>query len=160
MTGTSNTGTPNASVANTTARCKLSGRISVALPPADAFRLFTPRGEQDWAHHWNPRFPAPVTDDSAPGTVFETRAQGHGAVWVVTGREPGRRISYSRVILGESAGTVTVTLSPSGEHSEVEVVYEITALTNRASDELREFAEGYAAYLQSWQDEIEHALAR
>lgn len=145
---------------DTTARYRLSGRISVRLPPADAFRLFTPRGEQDWAHHWFPRFPVPVIDDSEPGTVFETHAHGHRAVWVVTGREPGRRISYSRVIPGGSAGTVTVILSPSGEYSQAEVIYEITALTPEASAELRNFAEGYPAYLRSWQDEIEHALSR
>lgn len=132
-------------------RQRLTGRISVALPPAEAFRLFTPRGEQEWAHGWHPCFPATAADDTEPGTVFTTSAHGHETVWVVTGRERGRRISYARVVRDATAATVTVTLTSSGEGTEAEVTYDLTALTD---DELREFAEGYPAYLRSWQDAI------
>jgi hypothetical protein len=38
----------------TGAQCLVTGRIPVGLPPAEAFRLFTPRGEQDWAPGWRP----------------------------------------------------------------------------------------------------------
>ncbi len=135
-------------------RRRLTGRIQVALPPGEAFRLFTPRGERDWAHGWHPHFPAPAPDDSEPGTVFETSAHGQQTVWLVTGREPGKRVSYARVTPGDQAGTVTVTLSPAGQHSEVEVTYELTALTSLAGHKLAEFADGYPAYLRSWQDAI------
>jgi len=142
----------------TTIRQRLTGRIAVALPPADAFRLFTPRGEQDWAHGWQPRFPAQVVDDEEPGTVFGTDAHGQRTTWLVTGREPGRRISYARVTPGEQAGTVTVTITGAGDHSEVEVCYQLTALTAAGSDKVREFADRYPAYLQSWQDAIAASL--
>ncbi len=141
-------------------RRRLTGRIEVALPPGEAFRLFTPRGEQDWAHGWDPQFPAPAPDDTEPGTVFETSAHGQHTIWLVTGREAGKRMCYARVTPGEQAGTVTVTLSaagqrgPVGQHSEVEVTYELTALTGTAEHGLTEFADGYPAYLQSWQDAI------
>jgi len=133
---------------------RLTGRIQVALPPGEAFRLFTPRGEQDWAPGWHPRFPAPAPDDTEPGTVFETSAHGQHTVWLVTGRRPGKRISYARVTPGDQAGTVTVTVNAAGRHSEVEVTYQLTALTGPAGRKLGEFAAGYPAYLQSWQDAI------
>jgi Polyketide cyclase / dehydrase and lipid transport len=135
-------------------RRRLTGRIMVDLPPGEAFRLFTPGGEQDWAHGWHPRFPVAAADDSEPGTVFETDAHGRHTIWLVTSRESGKRISYARVTPGEQAGTVTVVLNASGDGSEVEVVYELTALNGDASDKLSEFADGYPAYLQSWQDAI------
>ena len=135
-------------------RRRLTGRIQVALPPGEAFRLFTPRGEQDWAHGWEPRFPAPAVDDTEPGTVFETSAHGQRTIWLVTGREAGKRICYARVTPGDRAGTVTVTVSSVGQHSEVEVTYELTALTSLAGHKLAEFADGYPAYLQSWEDAI------
>jgi hypothetical protein len=135
-------------------RLRLTGRIKVALPPSEAFRLFTPRGEQDWAHGWHPSFPAPTPDDTEPGTVFETSAHGQHTIWLVTDRQPGERISYARVTPGDQAGTVTVTMSAADHHSEVEVTYQLTALTGPASRKLREFADGYPAYLQSWQDAI------
>jgi hypothetical protein len=138
-------------------RQRLTGRITVGLPPGEAFRLFTPRGEQDWAHDWHPYFPAPVPDDAEPGTVFETHAHGRHTIWLVTGREAGKRISYARVTPGGQAGTVTVTISPSGGHgevSDVEVTYQLTALTSAAGRELRQFADGYPGYLRSWQGAI------
>jgi len=49
---------------------------------------------------------------------------------------------------------VTVTISAAGHHSEVEVTYQLTALTGPASRKLGEFADAYPSYLQSWQDAI------
>ena len=144
----------------TGARRRLTGRVQVALPPAEAFRLFTPRGEQDWAHGWQPRFPVPAADDSEPGTVFETSGHGQHAIWLVTGRQPGERISYARVIPGEQAGTVTVALRAAGPHTEAEVSYELTALSGPAERRLAAFAGGYPAYLRSWQDAIAAWLRR
>jgi hypothetical protein len=119
----------------------------------------TPRGEQGWAPGWHPRFPAPVPDDTVPGTVLETSAHGQHATWLVTDCQPGKRIAYARVTPGDQAGTVTVTISPIGQHSEVEVTYQVTALTGPAGDKLREFADGYPACLQSWQDAIAARLS-
>jgi len=133
---------------------RLTGRIEVALPPGEAFRLFTPRGEQDWVRGWHPRFPAPAPDDTEPGTVFETSAHGQHTIWLVTDRQPGRRISYARVTPGYRAGTVTIIVSAAGGHSEVEVTYQLTALTGPAGVDLGEFADRYPAYLRSWQDAI------
>jgi len=136
---------------------RLTGRIEVGLPPAEAFRLFTPRGEQDWTPGWQPVFPSPAADDTEPGTVFVTSAHGHPTTWVVTGREPGRRISYARVTPADRAGTVTVELSPAGPNgqaSAVEVSYQLTALSEHAQAALREFTDRYPAFLRSWQDAI------
>jgi Polyketide cyclase / dehydrase and lipid transport len=144
----------------TGAQQRLTGRIQVDLPPGEAFRLFTPLGEQDWAHGWQPRFPYSASDDSEPGTVFETDSHGQHTIWVVTGRQSGRRISYARVTPGDQAGTVTITVNPAARHSEVEVTYQLTALTPAAGHKLCEFADGYPAYLQSWQDAITASLHR
>jgi hypothetical protein len=133
---------------------RLTGRLVVPLPPDRAFRLFTPRGEQDWVPGWHPHFPTPTADDTAPGTVFQTNAHGRATTWMVVDRIRPRRIRYARVIEGSNAGTVTVTLDGAGEHTDVTVVYELTALSEAGSHQLAEFAAGYPAFLQSWQDTI------
>jgi hypothetical protein len=153
---------------------RLVGRIRVPLPPHEALSLFTPRGERDWAHGWAPSFPVPVIDDTEPGTVFQTSANGHRTIWLVTDREPARRISYARVTPEHTAGTVAVAIKAVGEHgvakhsvgehsvakhSEVEVTYELTPLTPAADLELERFADGYAAYLESWQAAIAACLS-
>jgi Polyketide cyclase / dehydrase and lipid transport len=139
---------------------RLTGRITIDLPPDEAYRLFTPLGEQAWAHGWHPRFPAPAPDDAEPGTVFETQAHGQCTTWVVTGRQTGQYISYARVTPADQAGTVTVAISPSGRHSQAEVTYQMTPLTSAASARLREFADRYPAYLESWQDAIAAVTAK
>ncbi|MBB4742983.1 hypothetical protein BJY16_006442 [Actinoplanes octamycinicus] len=137
----------------------LTGKLTVARPPEQAFELFTARGEERWVPGWQPRFPAPAPDDSAPGTVFETSADGRTTTWVVADRTPGRRVRYARVLPGVTAGTVTVELAEgAGGHSDVTVTYELTALTAAAEPELREFAAGYAGMLRHWSDAIAAAL--
>lgn len=139
-------------------RHRLTGRLTVALPPEEAFRLFTPRGEADWVDQWEPHFPVPTVDDTAPGTVFETHAHGQTTTWVVVDRTWGRRIRYARVIPNDNAGTVTVTLDDVHGQSEITVSYELTALTDAASRALDEFAVHYPAFLQSWHEAIAAAL--
>lgn len=126
---------------------RLTGGLRVALPPGQAFVLFTARGEQRWVVGWEPRFPGPVADDTEPGVVWETG----DTIWVVLHRDPGRRISYARVTPGDRAGTVTVSLAeaPDGG-SDVTVTYVLTALTDAADAALAEFAAGYDEFLASW----------
>jgi len=135
-----------------------TGSLTVARPPADAFDLFTPRGEERWVPGWQPRFPVPTTDDSAPGTVFETDVHGRFTTWVVVDRTPGRRIRYARVAPGDTAGTVTVDLTDAGGQCDVTVTYELTALTASAIEPLRGFAARYDDMLRDWADAIAASL--
>ena len=86
--------------------------------------------------------------------MFETDAHGQPTIWLVTSRHPGRRISSARVSPGDRAGVVTVVITGSGRHSEAEVTYLLTPLTDAADRGLGEFADGYPAYLRSWHDAI------
>jgi hypothetical protein len=137
----------------------LTGSLTVARPPAEAFDLFTPRGEERWVPGWRLRFPAAVTDDTAQGTVFETDVHGRLTTWVVVERAPGRRIRYARVVAGDNAGTVTVDLAEATPgHSDVTVTYELTALTASAVEPLRGFAARYRDMLREWAGAIAATL--
>jgi len=138
----------------------LTGTLRVPLPPDEAFRLFTARGERDWVDGWEPHFPDPVDDDAAVGTVFETGTGGHHATWIVTDRDGHLRIRYARVAAGRDAGTVEVTLAPSREDTEVTVTYQLTALTPGGAEWLRTFAAGYPEFLRSWESAIADFLHR
>ena len=78
----------------------------------------------------------------------------------MTGREWGRRIAYAQVIPGHRAGSITVTLDATEEGSEVEVVYELTPLSETGEHDLEQFAENYGEFLRSWQDEIATCLKK
>lgn len=136
----------------------LTGTLTVPLPPAEAFRLFTPRGEEDWAPGWTPHFPVDRVDDSHPGTVFETHGPAGAVTWIVLERDRGKRIRYARVTPGVTAGTVTVTLDQAGAGTVAAVTYELTALSDTARSDLASFAQEFTAFLGSWQDAIAKAL--
>ena len=137
-------------------RARLSG--SVRLPPGceAALFLFTPRGERLWADGWDPQFPAPADDDTEPGTVFETAHGPQRTTWVVCAREPGRSVRYARVVHGQNAGTVTVTLDDAGAAT---VEYDLTALSDEAAANLARFAAQYSQYLQHWEEAIAAATS-
>ena len=142
-------------------RARLSG--SVRLPPGyePALFLFTPRGESLWADGWDPRFPAPDSDDTEPGTVFETVHGQQRTTWVVCAHEPGRSVSYARIAHGRDAGTVTVTLddgTPPGESRLATVNYDLTALSGEAAAHLARFAADYPQFLRHWEEAIAAAV--
>jgi hypothetical protein len=72
---------------------RLTGRIQVPLPPEEAFRLFTPRGEQDWVHGWRPHFPAPASV-TCSRVALDTEIAGHRGAWP---RKAGRFACYAPV---------------------------------------------------------------
>lgn len=113
--------------------------------------LFTPRGEKLWADGWEPLFPAPADDDTEPGTVFETAHGPQRTTWVVCAREPARSVRYARVVHGQNAGTVTVTLDDARTAT---VDYDLTALSDEAATDLARFAAHYPQYLQHWEEAI------
>jgi hypothetical protein len=143
----------------TYARVRLEGSVPVALGPADAFALFTPSGERKWAAGWDPWFPAPVEDETEPGTVFQT-SQHHTTTWIVVACDPHRAITYSNVSDEGRAGMIHVRCDPDPDGTTVATVtYDITPLNERGARWLSEFAAGYLQYLEHWQKAIRAALA-
>lgn len=143
-------------------RARCSGTVRVPPGIAAPLDLFTPEGERAWAAGWDPSYPAPAGDGSEPGTVFLTGHGPHLGTWIVASRDPGRSIRYSRVIAGQHAGTVTVTLDSSDPASgtQVTVSYDLTALSEPGAAHLAEFAANYPQFLASWEQAIAQELTR
>ena len=126
---------------------------------AASLRLFTPRGELEWARGWQPAFPAEDRDDSAPGTVFTTHAEDGGtAIWVVAHRTE-HSIRYARAVPGRWAGTVEVRCEADGPATVAHVTYDLTVLDDAQRPRLRAFADGYPAFLAEWEQELAAAHA-
>ena len=137
----------------------LEGTVSVALPPADAFDLFTPSGERRWAQGWDPSFPAPRNDETSPGAVFQTEHSGP-VTWIVVACEPPRSIMYASVSHNDRAGVIRV--SCEGDHhgtTIANVTYEMTALSDKGDARLQQFAANYQRYLAHWESAIHEALS-
>ena len=136
-----------------------SGTLHVDAAPDHAFQLFTAPGETYWIDDWDPEVLS-GGDGRARGSVFVTRVGGQEACWVVVDYDPAsRHARYVRVAPGFRAGTVEVSVRDDGAGgSEVEVTYELTALTDAGNDELAAFDErAYKAMLTEWERLIREA---
>ena len=126
-----------------------TGRLHVDAAPKHAFQLFTAPGEKLWVEGWDPEILS-GGDGRSRGAVFVTRVGGDPTYWVVVDYDPeALHARYARIAPGTRAGTVEVTVRADGAGgSEVEVVYELTALTAEGDKELEVFdARAYAGML-------------
>jgi hypothetical protein len=140
-------------------RVRLTGTIRLPLPPKDAITLFTPTGERAWAPGWDPQFPSPTTDDTEPGTVFQTDHAGRRSTWTVTRRDPATTIAYVTTTPGDRAGLVTVACKPGEDNTTTATVsYDLTTLAPAANADLDRFAAHYPHLLDRWQQAIAQAI--
>lgn len=141
-----------------TRRARLSGTVEIALPPGQAFALFTPTGERAWAPGWDPRFPSPGTDETEPGTVFRIDHGERESIWAVSHCDPGKTIGYVVTTPGERCGLISVTCRPSSAGTTATVRYDLTSLSPEADAELGRFVEGYPSFLGHWEYAIAKAM--
>jgi hypothetical protein len=133
--------------------------ITVPLPADEAMPLFTARGERRWVEGWDPEFPAGEPNEEVEGTVFVTTTDRRSTVWVVVVRDPDL-VRYARTTPGFLAGTVEVRCSGSDARStQVDVTYDLSALTPEGASELDVFAAHYEQEIGAWEAAIETALA-
>ncbi len=142
----------NRSVAHT-------GTLHVDAAPEHAFQLFTAPGERLWVDGWDPEVLS-GGDGRARGAVFITDVDGDKAYWIVADFDAeALRARYARIAPDTRAGTVEVFARSDGAGgTEVEVTYELTALTDEGDAQLAEFdSEAFAGMLADWERMIRDA---
>ena len=136
-----------------------TGTLCVDAAPEHAFQLFTAPGEKLWIDGWDPVVLS-GGDGRRAGAVFVTDAGGDKAYWIVVDYDADAlHARYARIAPATRAGTVEVLARPDGAGgTEVEVTYELTALTDEGSAQLADFDEAaYAAMLADWERMIRGA---
>jgi len=124
--------------------------------------LFGAHEESKWAAGWEPRFlhPAPAKDQ--PGAVFLVKRGQNLSVWTTTAFDlPGGHVQYVYVMNGALVTLIDIHLTHEGrEKTGVSVVYERTALTPEANDQVAQLAEQDKGFRKEWEDEINEYLDR
>lgn len=138
----------------------LTDSFDLPLGCGRAFRLFTARGERLWVSGWRPSFFVDGADDTAVGTVFQTRDAGRATTWVVVDAHPPLEIRYARVTDSLTSGTVHVTLAERATGCTVTVTYDLTATSREGARALERFSDEYPEFLASWRDDIVEFLER
>lgn len=132
-------------------------RIVVEAPVDRCFMFFTPAGEELWVEGWRPAYLHPADGRTEAGMVFTT---GHGAeatIWLLADFDRvSHRSRYVRCTPGSRTGTVEVRCEAlDGQRTEVEVCYELTALSAEGERALEAYAgEAFAGMIDGWSREI------
>jgi hypothetical protein len=88
-----------------------------------------------------------------------TGAHGRTTHWVVAERTEDS-IRYARITPGHLAGLVDVQLRPGdGGGTIVTVAYRLSALTPDADPEFRQFADGFEAFIDGWEQAVAEVVA-
>lgn len=144
-------------------RAVRSHSFIVELPVAEAFRLFEPEGEREWAQGWDPRYVHPADGRAEQGMVFTTTHGNESTIWnLVRHDPPGGVVEYLRVTPGSRVAAVLVQCADAGAgRTRVTVVYTFTALSASGDDYVRAMDEAhYRAFIDGWATAIESALVR
>ena len=120
-----------------------------------AWPLFGAHKERDWAPDWNPSFVWPEKPADREGMVFAVRHGGRTAIWVNTVFDATlRRIQYVYLIPNVLVTVITLKLEPNGDSTNVEVVYERTALAAAANEIVRNMAASDRVAGEEWSRQI------
>ena len=141
-------------------RIREKGDFELALPPAEAFKLFTAEGERLWVPGWSPEMLAPPPQ--ARGTVFLTGEGAERTIWTVLESDPAKgSLLYSRVTPGSRAGVVEVVLAKAGDRTRVQVGYDLTALSPEGEAALGAYQGArFTGMMEDWRTRIVAVLAR
>jgi hypothetical protein len=149
------------------ARADRKHAFSVGLPPSEAFLLFEPVGEKNWADGWRPVFASPEDARLHDGSVFTVNRPHpiHGSiesVWMVSRYEPPHRIEYRNVEAGRRVSWISVHCEAAGERTtRVSVRYVFTGLSKEGDDHITKMTEpAFREMIEGWSKMIANYLER
>lgn len=137
--------------------------ITLDAPPGEAFPLFGPVREAEWADGWAITvLHAETSLLEEEGAVFTTHLHGDApTIWLITRYETAaHRIEYARITPGSRAARVLIACEAAvNGRTLARVTYEITALSEAGNRYVEGFTEAeYARMMAHWEQAINRRL--
>ena len=141
---------------------QVTHKISLPLPIADCFPLFTPLGERDWVPGWQPRFLWPADGHTQKGMVFITGEGSEETFWTVVDFDEAQHYArYARITPGSRSVLVEIQCAATGPgETDVEVRYALTGHNEAGNDAVHTFAAGFPAMIEEWRTLILSWISR
>jgi hypothetical protein len=136
-----------------------TGSVHVDALPEHAFPLFTAPGERLWVPGWDPVIVG-GGKGLERGSMWLTTHGDEQTIWLVVDYDPAAlHARYARITPGSRGGTVEVFARPDGSGAtEVQVTYELTALSTDGNEALAAFdAEYFSHMMVEWERMIQEA---
>lgn len=132
----------------------------VAAPLRSAWPLFGADGERLWAPGWEPAFVWPARPHDQQGMVFKIAHGERTAVWVNTAFDRvANTIQYVYMIPEVVVTVISLRLSSQASSTQVNVIYERTALSGDAEKFVRNMAQADRSAGEEWSVQIARHLA-
>jgi hypothetical protein len=147
-------------------RISRSATITVNAPLDEAFALFGPIREKDWADGWDPQPIDPVGEIVQERMVFTTQShfgqEEPEDLWIISTYSVGDSFIEYTVFEHEQVHWIEVACeqTDSGEKTRAEITYTYLGLTDRGNSLNREALDlMFANDLRDWEEAINHYLA-
>jgi hypothetical protein len=147
-------------------RISRTAQITVNAPLNEAFALFGPVREKDWAEGWDPKLIDPASEPVQERMVFTTRSnfgqEEPDDVWIVSAHSPGDAFVEYTVFARELVRWVEVVCEETadGQKTRAEVTYTFLGLTERGNSLSNEMLELiFERDLRDWEEAINRYLA-
>jgi hypothetical protein len=146
-------------------RISRAATITVKAPLREAFELFGPIKEKDWAEGWDPQPIDPMSEIVEERIVFTTQShfgqEEPDDIWVVSAYSLGASFIEYTVFAHERVWWIDIVCDEleSGAKTRVEITYTYLGLTERGNSLNREALElMFALDLRDWEEAIDHYL--
>jgi hypothetical protein len=129
--------------------------FTARAPMSRVVSLFGADKERVWSPGWNPKFIHPLPAADEQGMVFAVAHDHLSAVWVNTEFDlKNGRIQYVYMIPDALVTVITLQLKPEGDHTQIEVQYDRTALSPQADGHVRHMAVGDRTSGPDWEKQV------
>ncbi|MGD0167687.1 MAG: hypothetical protein ABSC51_10455 [Gaiellaceae bacterium] len=147
-------------------RISRTAKITVNAPLDEAFALFGPIREKDWADGWDPQLIDPVSELVQERMVFTTQThfgqEEPDDVWIISAYSVGDSFIEYTVFEHERVRWIEVVCEPTGsdETTRAEITYTYLGLTDRGNSLSKESLDLIFEHdLRDWEEAINHYLA-
>jgi len=139
-------------------RVQKSASFMVHAPLAEAFPLFEPIREKEWAHGWEPHVLYGASE-AEQHMIFQTSSADGVYTWAITQFDVQQhRVEYT-VSTPERIWFITVQCEAMNAETKVDVTYTYTGLTARGNVLNKAALEKMFAHnLKDWEEAINHYL--
>jgi hypothetical protein len=137
--------------------------ISLPLVAEEAFRLFTPKGEEQWVPGWAPEYISPPSGEVGKEMIFTTGSGDEATLWICLEWQPAERhVRYLRATPGSRVAFVDVTCKPDGAaRTTARVSYSYVPLSERGRAFVAAITpESFATGIEEWAALIREYRAR
>ena len=141
--------------------------FNVHLPSADAFALFEPIGEKNWAEGFDPVFATPESSTLGDDSIFTVEASHggvrHETIWMITRYDRAAAlVEYRAVYPGVRVARITVQCGALSEsETTVDVTYRYTGLSAEGDGYIAAMTEEkFGEFIEKWNSAICAYLAR